>query len=467
MGKKIDIYESLINRDVSEEIDKKKENNLIYKEKLEPATSGSIISSYIKAVVEKGLRHYKSNSEDLSKQIEVANKMIELLSKSVDEYELEKHLITEENILKAIGDKLLSKETMKEWTPQTSISNSSLFTGGVHEPPVFAELKREIVSADRIDLLVSFIKFSGLRLIYDALKEHTKTKKLRVITTSYMGASDLKAIEELAKLPNTEVKVSYDTNRTRLHAKAYYFHRNTGFSTAYIGSSNLSQAALSEGTEWNLKISEYSSPDIINKYRVTFETYWNLQEFQNFDPNNILDVKKLKFALSNEKKEKDSNEYFFDLMPYAYQQEILDKLEIERKVYNSYFNLIVAATGTGKTMVSAFDFKRYCMENPTSKLLFLAHREEILQQSITAFRGVLKDANFGEMWVGNYRPSIFNHIFASIQTLNSNNQYLEFKEDYFDYIVLESHDSKIITKKLLSNLPLWYNESSFLFVENA
>ena len=111
-----------------------------------------------------------------------------------------------------------------------------------------------------------------------------------------MGASDLKAIQELAKLQNTEVKVSYDTNRTRLHAKAYYFHRNTGFSTAYIGSSNLSQAALSEGTEWNMKVSEYTSAEIINKYRVTFETYWNLNEFQIFNPDNLLDVQKLKHA---------------------------------------------------------------------------------------------------------------------------------------------------------------------------
>ena len=453
MGNRFEIYESLINRKISEEINSKIENRSIHKEKLEPATSGSIIASYIKTIVEKGLRHYKSSNEDLTKQIDITNQIIEIFSKLVDESELEKYMITEDNILKAIGDKLASKESLLSRIPQTSVANSSLFTGGMHEPPVYAELKREIASADRIDLLVSFIKFSGLRLIYDDLKEHTKTKKLRVITTSYMGASDLKAIHELAKLPNTEVKVSYDTNRTRLHAKAYYFHRDTGFSTAYIGSSNLSKAALSEGTEWNLKVSEYTSPDIINKYRITFETYWNLQEFQNFDPNNILDVQRLKIALSGEKESTETNNYFFDLMPYAYQQEILDKLEIEREVYDSYKNLIVAATGTGKTMVSAFDFKRFYSVKPSARLLFLAHREEILSQSVMAFRGVLKDANFGELWVGNNKPSIFNNVFASIQTLNSNDQYLNFSSDYFDYIVLDEshHTSASSYRKILKH----------------
>lgn len=323
---------------------------------------------------------------------------------------------------------------LNEYRPKTSISASTLFTGNTG-PTLESELIREIRTADEINFLISFIKFSGLRLIYDDLVEFTKNNKLRVITTSYMGASDYRAILELAKLPNTEVKISYDTKRTRLHAKAYYFKRNTGFSTAYIGSSNLSNPALSNGLEWNLKISEYTSKDVIDSFCKTFETYWNDDEFSFFNPEDDEIKKHLKRTLSI--KENNANLFtFFDLTPYAHQKEILEELILERKEYNSFRNLIVAATGTGKTMVAAFDYKEQC-KHGEKKLLFLAHRKEILEQSLHTFRNVLRDQNFGELWVGEHKPLDNNHLFVSIQTLNSNQNYMNFTQDYFDYIVID------------------------------
>ena len=139
--------------------------------------------------------------------------------------------------------------------PETPMTETSLFTGAPGDPQMARELAAEMASADQVDILVSFIKWSGLRLLIPAFEElRDRRIPVRVITTSYMGASDPPAVEWLARLPNVNVRVSYDTQRTRLHAKAYHLRRGSGFSTAYIGSANMSGAAMTSGLEWNLKV---------------------------------------------------------------------------------------------------------------------------------------------------------------------------------------------------------------------
>ena len=293
-----------------------------------------VLSITYQKIIRQTLSRMSSNTERVE-FIEDLNKTI-----GIEGFDYEDQKFKE---LLAIHNEKNVFEQLNKYRPKTSISTSTLFTGN-SGPTLKSELSREIRTADEIDFLISFIKFSGLRLIYDDLVEFTKTKKLRVITTSYMGASDYKAILNLSKLLNTQVKISYDTKRTRLHAKAYYFKRNTGFSTAYIGSSNLSNPALSNGLEWNLKVSEYTSKDVIDSFKKTFETYWNDDEFQTFQPTDENNKKELKSLLSI--KQKDDNPYvFFDLKPYSHQKEILEDLRLEREEYNSYKNLVVAATG--------------------------------------------------------------------------------------------------------------------------
>lgn len=161
---------------------------------------------------------------------------------------------------------------------------SSLFTGG-NDISIDDEIKRDIQTADKIDFVVSFIKFEGLRLIYQYLKEFLARPgtKLRILTTTYMGATDPKAIKRLFELKESgevEIRASFNTNQERLHAKAYLFSRNNGFDTAYIGSSNLSRSALTKGLEWNMRVTSIENSHIINKTKATFDSYWNSEDFE-------------------------------------------------------------------------------------------------------------------------------------------------------------------------------------------
>ena len=436
------LYEEVINKGLGEELDGS-QDKLIKSAPIDKAEAAKILSKYITQVVERGLDNIVDNGGDIQSQIELANKIVSTIKTETRESDFDSLSVDKraEQLL-ALLDKTNSiygiNERAEIVRPVTSIAQSSLFTGAVHEPQMGTELKKEIASCDRIDFLVSFIKWSGLRIIYEDLKTFTANGgKLRILTTSYMGATDIKSIEMLSQLPNTEIKVSYDTKRTRLHAKTYIFYRNTGFTTAYVGSSNLSNAAMTSGCEWNVKATAQDLPDTIKKICATFESYWNSDEFELYTSEQH---DKLRDAIIRERGVDNGPDaaYFFDVTPYPYQQEILDKIQAERQIRGNFKNLIVAATGTGKTVISAFDYKNFCKElDRPANLLFVAHREEILKQSIATFRGILKDNNFGDLFVGNEKPASLNNLFVSIQTFNSRALTNVTTPDFYDYIIVD------------------------------
>jgi len=452
------LYEQVINKKIRSAINADVEMIKLIAP-IDGAEASKVLAKYIIEVIEKSLDNVKDNGGDLQKQVDLVNKIVNTIITETKEATLDTFSVDDNaELLLAVLNKKNSIYAINEKAevvrPESSIAQSSLFTGSIHEPSMFSELKKEIVSSDRIDMLVSFIKWSGLRLIMDELKVFTQRGgQLRVITTSYMGATDAKAIEELRELLNTEIKISYDTKRTRLHAKTYVFYRDTGFTTAYVGSSNLSNAAISSGLEWNVKMTAKDLPETIQKIDATFESYWNSSEFDIYTSEQ---KKRLEQALKAEKYCENDGEqsYIFDILPYPYQQEILDKLKAEREVRGYYRNLIVAATGTGKTVISAFDYKRYAYENKgrPSRLLFVAHREEILKQSIACFRGVLKDPNFGELFVGEHKPESIEHLFVSVQTFNSQELHTKTSADFYDYIIIDEfhHAAAPTYQKLLS-----------------
>jgi hypothetical protein len=238
-----------------------------------------------------------------------------------------------------------------------------------------------------------------------------------------MGATERAALDRLVRDFQAEVKIQYDAQGTRLHAKAWLFRRNTGFDTAYVGSSNLSRAAMLDGVEWNVRLSAVATPALIQKFSATFDSYWNDPTFQTYDPD--IDRDRLDDALAEAGGSKTHDRVTLTLSglqvrPYPYQQEMLDQLEVERVLHGRHRNLVVAATGTGKTVVAALDYRRLAEAAPAlPRLLFVAHRREILQQSLRTYREVLNDADFGELYVGGARPERWEHVFASVQSLTA------------------------------------------------
>ncbi len=453
------LYEQVVNQLIRTGLDKLDKQSLYAEtDRLDEAESAGALAQYMGEVVKAALSGVNRGNA-LHDRIDLCNRMIHLLAERTGDPRLRDYLIhADAQLLLALLNRrdtaqgIVRGADMAKIRPVTSIAHSSLFTGAPSEPSMVVELKREILTSDRIDMLVSFIKWSGLRLLMDELREFAKSRPLRIITTPYMGATDIKAIDELHGLPNTSIRISYDTGRTRLHAKTYIFHRITGFSTAYVGSSNLSNAALSSGLEWNVKVTAKDLPETFDKIEKTFDSYWHDEQFTAYgDAQRPL----LVHALRAENRQGENAAGFtFDITPYGYQKEILEALDAERRIRGHHRNLIVAATGTGKTVISAFDYRRFCETHRSSanRLLFVAHREEILTQSRDCFRTVLRDQNFGELFVGGHEPSSLDHLFVSIQMMNARDFTAATSPKHFDFIIVDEfhHAAADTYQKLLA-----------------
>ena len=303
--------------------------------------------------------------------------------------------------------------------PSTPLGTSTLLTRNRVEPALSHELGCEIESADRVDIVAAFITLRGVGAVAAALEGLARRGgRLRVLTTVFTGTTEVEALDALARLPHAEVKVSYDTRRTRLHAKAWLFERRTGLHSAYIGSANLTATALGSGHEWMVKVCAGDLPQVIDKFSGTFEGLWNDAEFEAYNPNDELQRQRLRRALKAERSQ-DGSVFvaLFTLRPFPYQEQILDRLEVEREVHGRRKNLVIAATGTGKTVIAALDYGRLAERAGVApRLLFVAHRREILEQALATFRSVRRDGAFGELLLDGEVPERWDHLFATVQT---------------------------------------------------
>lgn len=437
------LYEQLVDAELAETLAAHPELKALLG-KLDDEEAPHAYSQFVSQILARALRSQKA--ED---RLPLVNRLIQLISATDGLDYLQRR-----TLLASSQPLLLSVQSAGAGAPaplvrpNTPLTTSSLLTGARNDPQLEHELRQEMATADRVDILVSFIKWTGLRLLQPAFESlATRSVPVRVVTTSYMGASDPEAIAWLAARPGFSVKVSYDTERTRLHAKAYHFIRRSGFSTGYIGSANMSGAAMTSGLEWTIKVTEQDLPHILHRFAAEFSTYWASPDFESYDSSQ---AERLYTAIRSAKSSHNQSEtrFFADLRPHAFQERILEALTAARAAGKNR-NLVVAATGTGKTVVAGFDYARFVartLENSPSSdrpaLLFVAHRKEILEQARDCFRTLLRDPNFGEILVGGERPQDWRYLFASVQSLRSSEPWLNHGPSHYPFIVIdEAHHS--------------------------
>jgi superfamily II DNA or RNA helicase/HKD family nuclease len=335
-------------------------------------------------------------------------------------------------VLDAIGEWQVDNTVRFPGRPLIPLLDTTLLTNAPGEPRVGSQVLQEIESADAIDIVMAFVRRSGLRPLREALRRHLEQgKPLRLLTTTYTGSTEAAALDELAAM-GAEVRVSYDTTTTRLHAKAWLFHRHSTFSTAYVGSSNLTHSAQNAGMEWNVRVSAARNADVISKIEAVFNTYWESVDF--------VDYAKGEFEESLVRMRRSDNRNMAVLSPVEirlepFQERLLELIEVSRNK-GHHRNLLVSATGTGKTVMAAVFYARLREELPRARLLFVAHRREILEKSRATFRQALRDHAFGELWVDGARPQDFDHVFASVQSLK-NAQLDRLRADNSDVVIID------------------------------
>ena len=450
------LYDALITLALKEQLGTTKLSPSV--EDLSPDVGAEALARHLLQLTTSVLSSVKGKgAEKVATQVQIANRLLEHIGEVAGQH-LKKGAVvdlddrvTPERLLQLVRPDGVRLGGGALTRPSIPLRHSDLIVNGPRDLRVGREIQRELASADRVDMLVSFIKWTGLVEIRDALRafsdRHGGRPPLRVLTTTYMGATDHEALDELVKL-GAEVRVSYDARRTRLHAKAWLFHRESGFSTGIIGSSNLSHAALRDGCEWNVRLSSVDNLAILRKFEATFAQYWDEGAFEPYDRDRFIRV-----LAARRNPERDALIAAIRLHPYPHQITVLEALAAERAA-GHHKNLVIAATGTGKTVIAALDYKRLCeQQGRRPSLLFVAHRREILEKSRATYRAALGDGGFGEMLTGTDKPLLGRHVFANIQSLHGR-RLGALRPDAYDVVVVdEFHHSEASTyTALLSHL---------------
>jgi len=458
------IYEQLVTRELAECLDRLSDDAQLL-DRIPDSLAAGLLARHLSERFRHALESVAGESR-LESQLELTRKLLHAIrglspeagADEADDPDESARLLLE--IRSAVPELGSAHERIPR--PRTPLSTSELLTNSRHDARIGHEIAVELASSDRVDLLCSFVKWSGLQLVLPALEKFLARKpgELRVLTTTYIGATERRALDKLREL-GARVKVSYDTKHTRLHAKAWMFQRESGFTTAYVGSSNLSGQAMLDGLEWNVRLSAVDNGRVLDRFSTTFEQYWQDSDFEAYE--SARDAQRFDEAVAVERRGESnalqSLSLAIEVSPRRHQQEVLDELEAERE-RGHLRNLVVAATGTGKTVIAALDYRRLAGQwdakegkRSLPSLLFVAHRDEILRQSQETFRIVLRRATFGERFVGGERPTSGQHVFASIQSFRADVvESLDPKQ--FDIVIVDEfhHAAAASYAKLLERL---------------
>ena len=437
----IGLYDSLLTQALSERIARwRAAGHVVSLDDVDEAAVSYVLGRFIGEAAARALAAVHGTSA----QVELANQLLQ---------SLENHELVDTGPRRLLAVVAAEPGAGVPERPLTSLSEAALLTNAREDPNLAHELAAELASADQVDLLCAFVKWSGLRILERRLEElQRRGVPLRVITTTYMGATERRALDRIVTDFGGQVKISYEQSSTRLHAKAWLLRRATGFDTAYVGSSNLSKAALLDGLEWNVRLSAVTTPRLLDKFSATFDSYWNRAEFELYDPS--VDADRLDEALALTAVGKR----LFEVPalvphPFPHQRAMIEDLDLERTVHDRHRNLLVAATGTGKTVAAAFDYRNLQQRlGRLPSLLFVAHRQEILAQALRTYRQVLAVPDFGDLHVGGSRTRDWRHVFASVQSLHRD--VTDLAPDHFDVVVIdEFHHAHAATyRRILDHL---------------
>ena len=293
------------------------------------------------------------------------------------------------------------------------------------EEKIVSLIRRELENCDEFIISVAFVTLGGVTMILEQLKDlEVRGVKGKVLTGDYLTFTQPKALKKLLEFKNIELKVLSDE---KFHAKGYFFRKGDIW-TMIVGSSNLTQTALTVNFEWNLKINSLKDGKIATEILNNFYDVFN--KIPALDMDSLLEYERV-YNLSKEytKKKKEEIREYKEITPNIMQKQALENLNNLRKYERK--GLLISATGTGKTYLSAFDVRN---ANP-KRVLFIAHRKTILQKAKETYENILRDKKI--VIYGEEDIDEADVVFAMIQTLSKENHMTKFSPDYFDYIVVD------------------------------